>query len=491
MPAAARIPLRRPGRRAWTRPGLALLALPAIIGGRWLHTELKESDPAEDAVLTESPAAVTLTYTTDVQLPLSSVEVRPAAPDAAPVPAGSLAYLGDDRRDVIVLPLNEALGGGVYVVAWTTAGPDGHRISGDFAFRVEASAADPSATSAGTGVADRDSVAAPGTAETPLPGGPPAADGPRSGAPRTAPVVDPFRTGMGFLFYTCIITILGAVAFRTLVLGPCARSGESQEVIASAASRTSVLIAMGLGLLLFLVPLRLWKQAETFFPDDVPGNLLTVATGTPWAAGWWLHLAGVIPVAGGLLIRGRNGVRAGGWKIITLGALLLPAVPVLSGHGWADSPRAVSAAATYLHVAAAGGWMGGLACLLFAGLPALHRRGDAAMPNAPGAAGMVGAFSRVAQAAVALLLVTGALKVWTHIDAASDLWTTPWGRSLLVKDGIVAGILALGLYNWRVVRPRLARGSGGRLLTRSAALELLLGTAAVGATAFLVTRPLG
>ena len=205
-----------------------------------------------------------------------------------------------------------------------------------------------------------------------------------------------------------------------------------------------------------------------------------------------MHLAVVVLVAGGILFRKDDRVRAIGWKAAAVGALLLPAVPVLSGHGWADSPRALSAVATYLHVAAAGGWMGGLACLLFvsARVGHEHARESTVAPNTPTLAELVAAFSRVAQAAVAVLLVTGALKVWIHVDAPSDLWTTSWGRSLLVKDGIVAGVLALGFYNWRFVRPRLERGSNGKALTRSAVAELVLGAAAVAATSFLVAQPL-
>ena len=221
------------------------------------------------------------------------------------------------------------------------------------------------------------------------------------------------------------------------------------------------------------------------------GNMTTVATGTPWATGWWLQLASVVLVTGGLLFAGKKGARAAGWKIAALGALLLPFAPVLSGHGWSDSPRAVSAAATYLHVVAAGGWMGGLACLLFAGIPALREHGGGSEGQAPGIAAMVAAFSRVAQFAVALLLATGALKVWIHIGAVSDLWTTAWGRSLLIKDLIVAGVLLLGLYHWRVVRPRIERGAGGEALKRSTIVELVLGTAAVVVTSFLVAQPLG
>lgn len=136
--------------------------------------------------------------------------------------------------------------------------------------------------------------------------------------------------------------------------------------------------------------------------------------------------------------------------------------------------------------------MGGLACLLWvsARLPDDSVNGGAGSPDRPGLAEMVAAFSRVAQVAVAVLLVTGALKIWTHIDAASQLWTTPWGRTLLVKAGIVAGVLALGFHNWRVVRPRLERGEGGLNPMRAAFVEMLLGAAAVAATSFLAAQPL-
>ena len=196
-------------------------------------------------------------------------------------------------------------------------------------------------------------------------------------------------------------------------------------------------------------------------------------------------------MAGGLALAGRDRAHPTGWRVIAAGALLLPLVPLLSGHGWSDGPRALSAAATYLHVMAAGGWMGGLACLLVAGLPALRRHGAGPRAGGPGVAGMVDAFSRVAQGAVALLLVTGGLKVWIHIDSPSDLWTTAWGRTLLIKDLLVAGVLVLGLYNWRVVRPALAGSPDSRRLRRSAVAELLLGAAVVAATSFLASQPLG
>ena len=457
-------------------PMCVLAALAATASGP-LHTELKESDPPADTVLDVSPAAVTLTYTTDVQLALSSVTVRRAGADGAAVAAGKLAHPGEDRRDVLVLPLSARLATGTYTVSWATAGPDGHRINGEFGFRVDPPFVEtPGAAAVADSPAPSDDAAATGNAQAVV-----------ADAESRFPLGQAYTR---FALYLGILALLGAVIFRFLVLERFARAGGSREVVDAATQRTLLVGGLGLGILLALLPVRLLYRAGAFFPDDLLGNLFTVAGGTPWAAGWWLQLVGVLLATAGLLVAGKGGTRLTGWKIAVLGALLLPVVPVLSGHGWSDDPRALSTAVTYLHVVAAGGWVGGLPYLLWAGLPALRGHGGQAEPETPGTAVMVGAFSRVAQVAVALLLVTGAIKVWIHIGSLSDLWTTAWGRSLLVKVGVVAGVLALGFYNWRFVRPALADGAGPGRLRGPALVELLLGAAAVAVTSYLVAQPL-
>ena len=458
----------------------AAVALLTLVGWGWPHTELKESDPVGDAVLNASPSAVTLTYTTEVQLALSTVTVRHAGVDGTEAAAGELTYLAEDRHDVLVLPLTGSLSSGSYVVGWTTAGPDGHALSGEFAFRVELPAPEPAEEEAAAEVADEEAAAAGDIAGS---GGAQAEADSGSG-------FDLAPTATRFLWYGGIVALLGAVAFRLLVLGQGARTGVSQAVNDAAERRVRNIAVFGLVALLASLPIRLWQQAATFFPGDVAGNLFTVATGTAWGAGWWLQLGLVVLLAGGIGLARADAARSVGWAVTTLGVVLLPVVPVLSGHGWADSPRVLSAAATYLHVVAAGGWVGGLLCLLFAGVPALRQHAGGGGADTPGLAGMVGGFSRVARFAVALLLVTGAIKVWIHIGAVSDLWTTAWGRSLLVKDLVVVGVLALGLYNWRVVRPALAARPRTGLLMKPAVIELILGAAAVAVTSFLVAQPL-
>lgn len=446
----------------------ALFAVAATAGWGWLHTELRASHPEADGVIESSPAAVTLTYTTAVRLRLSSAAVWRAGGDGAAVAAGKLAHLSDDRPDVLVLPLSERLGTGAYTVTWTTAGPDGHRIHGEFDFHVDLR-----------------------FAETPVPQGDAGAGSDMQAAGAGSESGFAFgRAFQRFALYVGIMGLLGTVTLRFLVLGRFARTGASRKAVRAAEHRVLLVGGLGSGMLLALLPVRLLRRAAAFFPDDPLGNLFAVVAGTPWAAGWWLQLAGALLATGGLLVAAKGGARPAGWRIAALGALLLPAVPVLSGHGRSDSPRALSAVATYLHVVAAGGWVGGLLCLLCAALPALRGNGGRKAPHPPGPAAMVGAFSRVAQVAVALLLVTGGIKVWIHIGSPSDLWTTEWGRSLLAKDAIVAGVLALGFYNWRFASPALADSARPGRLRGSALIELALGAAAVAATSHLVAQPL-
>lgn len=457
-----------------------LLALASVAGAIRLHTELEDSDPAADAVLTTPPAAVTLSYTTEVQLALSSVTVTSASADGVPASAGELAYLVADRHDVLVLPLTAPLSSGSYTVSWRTAGPDGHPISGEFGFRVDLpEEEDEEGDVAGAG----DSPVAGGTERDP-------AAREDAQAAEAGPSVDILALATRFAFYTAIVGILGAIAFRALVLR--AVGGDLPETAAGAvAEGVWRIAAIAAGLLLLTLPLRLWFQAASFFPEDPLGNLGAVTAGTAWSTGLWVQgVAGAVVLLGVALARPGQRRVANGWKLAALGALALPIVPLVSGHAWADSPRALSSVATYLHVVAASAWVGGLCCLVCAGLPALRdseRPADGVPAPLPA---LVGAFSRLALAAAGLLVVSGAAKAWLHIGAPSDLWTTAWGRSLLVKDAVVLGVMAFGFYNWRVVRPALASDPGPDRLKRSATLELLLGAVAVIATSFLVVQPL-
>jgi copper transport protein len=150
-------------------------------------------------------------------------------------------------------------------------------------------------------------------------------------------------------------------------------------------------------------------------------------------------------------------------------ALLL--APSLSGHALdAGRPRGLTVTLDLAHVVTAAFWVGGLlqlALLLPSGTATAAAR----------------RFSAFALPAVAVLALSGGGRALTELDGVSQLWTTGYGRTLLVKTALFAGLLVLGF----VGRRRLA--SAMRLL-RSVSAELALVLALVGAAAVLTAlRP--
>jgi len=154
-------------------------------------------------------------------------------------------------------------------------------------------------------------------------------------------------------------------------------------------------------------------------------------------------------------------------------SLLLIAAPTLSGHALDDDqPWALSIAADLVHVAAAAVWLGGLASLLV-----VLTRADLTPDDRDA---ILRRFSRAALRAVAALAASGLLRAVTELRAVDQLWTTTYGRALLVKAGLLLPLLGLGYLN----RSRLLGGYAG--LRRSVRAELVLLVAVVATVSVLV-----
>src|SRR5205823_7058645 len=66
-------------------------------------------------------------------------------------------------------------------------------------------------------------------------------------------------------------------------------------------------------------------------------------------------------------------------------------------------------------------------------------------------------FSRLAFAAVTVLVLTGTYQAWRAVGSAPALWATGYGRLLAAKIGAVAVVLALGSASGRIVHRRHSR----------------------------------
>jgi copper transport protein len=149
--------------------------------------------------------------------------------------------------------------------------------------------------------------------------------------------------------------------------------------------------------------------------------------------------------------------RRAAWAAWASGLLLLP-LPSIAGHALdAGRPR-IEVVVDVLHLAAAAVWTGGLVQL------ALELRARA------GGSRLVRRFSTTALAAVAVLSATGVLQAVAELSAVSQVWSTGYGRTLIVKTALLGLLVALGWAN----RYRFISRADAAGLQRSVRAELVL-----------------
>ena len=122
--------------------GVVTMASPALA-----HDALIASNPADGAALSEAPAQLVLTY--NAEIASIGAEVAITAPDGASALGGDLTIAGTE----VTVPLAPDLANGAYAIAWRVTSSDGHPISGELAFTLDAPVAetnDPATTEPAT-----------------------------------------------------------------------------------------------------------------------------------------------------------------------------------------------------------------------------------------------------------------------------------------------------------------------------------------------------
>ena len=104
-------------------------------------------------------------------------------------------------------------------------------------------------------------------------------------------------------------------------------------------------------------------------------------------------------------------------------------------------------------------------------------------------ADLVNSFSPLALTASTIVAITGATTAWLHLKRISALWTTSYGLALMVKLVLVLIVVVLGAWNWKRVRPALAKEGSELTIRRSATMELAFAALVLIATSVLVTLP--
>ena len=265
----------------------------------------------------------------------------------------------------------------------------------------------------------------------------------------------------------------------------------AQDSLVDTARRLGILASAALIVAMGLV---FWRQLADFRDPFVPwredaGLLL----GTEWGRIWTLGAAGSILMPVLFLAASpavwRGAVRRASWVLATGLALAMCAFPALTGHAsGSENLGALLIPADTLHVLAAGSWIGGLLFVLVAEGVERRRGGrDGSL-----LADIVPVFSPVALVAAGVLVATGTVASFVHVESVGALVSTAYGRLLLTKVALVLTVMVLGAVNWRRLTPQLLEAGDAAALRRNATWELVIAQLVIAVTALLVrTSPMG
>jgi copper transport protein len=435
---------------------LASLALPSVA---FAHAYLVKTVPSASGTVNASPPNVALTYDEPVEPRFAIISVTDAG--------GHRQTTGAIRRapgnpDTLQVPLRPHLPEGWYLVYWRAISVDGHPVQGAFTFAVG-----------------------------PNPGPAPQFAIPKLSGSATTPRVMIAR----WIVFLTVMTAIGLFVLRIAIARPMVRLVEGTSLRAVS---IAFVVSAVLGLLAIPVYLDFSTAVDSLRSVFAVGSLVPLFRVTAFGRGYvdmelcfaLFFLAALIALWVDRPGRERRSIAE---LIATLGALLAAAavlvIPGTSGHAGHTSPRGLALLFDWLHLGSGSIWLGGLLGLLIVArsLPAGRR--------VPALIVCVPRFSNVAFISVMLLLGSGTGATILHMPILSALWQTPYGKTILVKIGILVLAMALGAVNLLRTKPGLvtARESpaGGRraavLLRRAIGAETLLLMGAVFAAAVLTS----
>jgi copper transport protein len=409
---------------------IAALAFPAVASA---HATLESTKPSFRQELKRAPAVIRLHFDQRVKLIPGAVRVLSSDGKDHAVAARL------DGNDLVasVRPLKK----GAYTVRWHALSADSHVVSGVWTFGVRVPA-------------------------------PAVTDAFGAGGPTTAEHV------VRWLWFLGLALTIGALGLRLIVLRGLAVPQALERRIAVAAGLGCV-VALQAGIAAF--SLRAEDALQLPFGRFLYGDLSPLAQTRFGVAFVTMTLVFAVVLALVFL----------SWLLdrvdFLVPAFVLAAVFVgglsLSGHDAVDQGSSwKTEIADWVHISAASLWIGGLATmalLLWTGAPELRK---AAFLR----------FSRLATVLIALVLGAGTYLAIVRLPHLSDLWTTGYGRVLVVKISLVCCALLWGAFHHFVVVPALERADLGFLsrIGRSLIGESMVGVAVLLVAAILVdSRP--
>jgi copper transport protein len=391
---------------------------------------MKEAHPAEQGEVAAPPTEITLRFDQSVEVPPNAIVVY--APDGKQL---SGAVTQTDRNTVMRAPIRGAVKGQAYTVRWRVISADGHVGTGVFTFGVGVAPPPPTEAVGASGVTWRDDVAR-------------------------------------WALFASLALMIGVVGIRLLVLPRVVDPRAERRV--HLLGTLGAFLALNTGIAGFVIRSAnalqvggvdlLYADLSPFAESTRFGNAFLVTT---FGFGICLTILVLAWVLDAPLLR---------WPAFLLGLALVWGYP-LSGHqGTEPNSTPLTEIADWLHLVTAMLWVGGVLTLAVVVWPLAPDLRRAAFLR----------FSRIAVLLIGVLLAAGTFVSIQRLPQLDDLWTTSYGKTLLVKIALVCVALAWGGFHHTFVRPRLERGETPPGVGRSLLGESVVALAVLFAAAVLV-----
>lgn len=291
----------------------------------------------------------------------------------------------------------------------------------------------------------------------------------------SSPTVAPVEYGMPsawryltkFAYFAGFAMVIGTTVVHSTVLRPALAGRDPRDAAVLRGRSAIALIVAGLFFLAALYPQvagkaaragdgmpfgqalepgQVWAYLMTPDPAGIPLGTMVLIQFTTFAVCSLLLVSLLLPV-----MRRHIDAIAGVAAVGTaLASVMLSIGGDLAGRdidGW------MSRLPSYVHVLSGTTWVGGIAALAVIGTAYRRLSPDAGHIWAE----MWKGFSRLAQICVAGIVVSGLWMVWGVLSSPVQLFTTTFGRLLLLKIVLVATMLGIGAFNEYVLLPRIAR----------------------------------
>jgi copper resistance protein D len=300
------------------------------------------------------------------------------------------------------------------------------------------------------------------------------------------------------LHFAATVSVAGAVFFIVGISEPALRNARDNADGAFAVRRRLAWIAW-ISLVTVLLSGVPWLVLTAESMSGQPlgalshGVLWTVLSQTDFGNNWLLRFV-MACLLGGLFVHvlSAKGVTSLWLRTFTvLLAAALVGTLAFAGHaiGGEGIEGIVHPAADIRHLLAAAAWVGALVPLALLLTMAGEDAGSLARTATL-------RFSTLGIVCVATLLLTGVVNSWYLVGSVSALTGTGYGRLLLFKLALFAGMVGIAAVNWSRLTPKLEQNAdvtaaqrAQRQLRRNAAIEAAMGAVIIAIVAVLGTLP--